>query len=169
MSLDLRSGDRVPSTTQFAEDFARDVGANSTDTRVRVRLEREAGLLPDRGRKSDTPQIEAVHAVVVLLGHMAGGPQVDVVRRIKALWSLPFFHYQTIKLASPFLALSTARTPEPSHPAPQFCNLTFGATLTAIVDGAARGGVPPREITSAFTQIEVSHDVRFATILDPHD
>jgi hypothetical protein len=69
-------------------------GLDGADVRLRARYLREAGLLPTlprggRGGRSTAPQIEIVHAVVLLLGCLAAGPQLRAPEAVRALWALP--------------------------------------------------------------------------------
>src|SRR5690242_20531461 len=68
-------------------------GLDGADVRLRARYLREAGLLPNAPRgsrsRSSAPQIEALHATLLLLGCLAAGPQLRAPEAVRALWALP--------------------------------------------------------------------------------
>ncbi len=63
------------------------------DVRLRARYLREAELLPDtpRGRRAHqpAPQIDDVHAAVLLLGCLDRGTQLHVHAAVRRLWNMP--------------------------------------------------------------------------------
>lgn len=71
------------------ERYVVGTGADGADMRIRVRYCREGGYLQSSARKSTTPQIELVQAVVMLLVHTVAGVQTSAVERMRKLWHLP--------------------------------------------------------------------------------
>lgn len=82
-------GLNLPSITHGMERYVISTGAEGADMRIRVRYCREEGYLQSSARKSTTPQVELVQAVVMLLVHTVAGVQTTAVERMRKLWHLP--------------------------------------------------------------------------------
>ena len=154
----------MPNIGQLGENFVKATAAPSADLRIRMRYLREGDLLPPSARKADHPQVETVHAVIVLLAYLVGGPQLGVAERVKALWRLPRRPYQSGKSMSPFVALSAGNLPLSPRSEGKLGFLTFGAAVTALVEMACEPEADIRELQGYYPQIESSHDVGFAVI-----
>ncbi len=154
----------MPNIGQLGENFVQGTAAPSADLRIRMRYLREGDLLPASARKADHPQVESVHAVIVLLAYLVGGPQLGVAERVKALWRLSRRPYQSGKSRSPFVALSAGSLPLSPGWEGKLGLLTFGAALTALVEMACKPDADIRELQGFYPQIEASHDVGFAVI-----
>lgn len=129
-------------------------GLDAADVRLRARYLREAGLLPNApkggrpGRKAP-PQIETVHAVILLLGCLATGPQMRTPEAVKALWALPMaaqagilkHHDQTVEQG-------------PAH-ANKGMGLSFGQVLLSFTGLAASPDQDPKLFMAAFEQVVV--------------
>jgi hypothetical protein len=78
------------SVTTLTDRWIGATGADGSDTRVRARYQREAGLLPTQPRgRHNSPTIEIIHTAVHLCGSLVAGPQLNVVENIKKLFALP--------------------------------------------------------------------------------
>jgi hypothetical protein len=78
------------SVTTLTDRWIGATGADGSDTRVRARYQREAGLLPTQPRgRHNSPTIEIIHTAVHLCGSLVAGPQLSVVENIKKLFALP--------------------------------------------------------------------------------
>ncbi len=79
-------------------------GADPIDMAARLKFCKAAKLVPAKIRtpRADErdPQVEAVHAVVILLAAMIGGPQTRTPTSVVNLWRLPFAE-TTGKFAKP--------------------------------------------------------------------
>jgi hypothetical protein len=62
-------------------------GLEVTDVRTRARYLREAGILPPSA-KGRTPQVESIHAAILLLACVAHQHQTHALAAVRALWPL---------------------------------------------------------------------------------
>jgi hypothetical protein len=135
-------------------------GLDATDLRLRARYMREAGLQPaapkgGRPGRKPKPQIEAIHAVILMLGSLAGGPQLRAPEAVRTLWARPL-SYQKITRRDP----DDGTTEEGLYsPYQDRKHLTFGGALLILMEEATKAIGPAQKLkfqSSDFAGIAVT-------------
>jgi hypothetical protein len=126
------------------------------DVQLRARYCREEELLPKSAKNPAAPQVETVHAVVLLLAVLAAGTQVGAPVAVRKLWSLPGDAGQVGRqIADVF----------PGRPLKTFGGMLAGF-LELMIDGHMNP-VPGKVIrTGGFREIAVWRDRLFGFIAD---
>lgn len=81
----------------LTDRFIEASGVDAADMRLRARYLREANLLPNtpkggRYGRLKPAQIETVHATILLIASLVGGPQIRVADSVRDLWNLPLVY-----------------------------------------------------------------------------
>lgn len=126
-------------------------GIDPIDMNQRVRYCKAAGILPTkpRGPRSQgyDPQVESVHAVVMLLAATSGGPQTRSPEAVRTLWRLPY-------------AETTGKSKSGRRGRP----ITFGRQLLMMMDNAATPALRAG-FAESFKVINVAHGTPYASVM----
>jgi hypothetical protein len=122
-------------------------GLTESDVRLIARYLREAGMLPKASRQN-LPQIESVHAAILLLANMVGGPQLRVADTVRRLWAMPL-----------------AYTEKPGAAVPGTSDdLTFGQRILQYIEDAADED-RSKDFAKRFHALNVSQRHPYAAIM----
>jgi hypothetical protein len=149
----------LPTITDLTDHLISSSGLDGPRVRACGRYLREAGILPV-STKRHIPQVEAVHAAVLVIACMAHEHQLHAVQALRDMWNLP--HY----VADPTELLAA------QNDSPPWAS-TFGQAVTAIIDAYARGSAIEQDnlseirIRQGFASAEVIQAGRYQFYREP--